>query len=170
MDKNIAYIDGQNLHLATTKHQTSPWCLDLKKFREYLAKKYHVQHAYYWLGFVNNKNDQLYDEIQKAGFILKFREHSSALVSLKKGNVDTDIVFDLMLRLYRREDFSGIVFVSGDGDYKRMIDFLITEKKLVKLIFPDQKRASSLYRTINNSYYTNLSDTDVRKKIQKKGS
>jgi uncharacterized LabA/DUF88 family protein len=167
MVKNIAYIDGQNLHLATSKHPTSPWFIELRRFREYLNKKYQVKDAYYWLGYVNNSHDSLYEEIQKAGFILKFREHHSSLASIKKGNVDTDIVFDIMLRLYRKEEFSKIAFVSGDGDYKRMIDFLILEDKLAKLIFPDKKRASSLYRKINNNYYIDLSENDIRRKIQK---
>lgn len=167
MEENIAYIDGQNLHLATSKHQTSPQLVDLKKFREYLSKKYSVRDAYYWLGYVNNEHDSLYEEIQKAGFILKFREHHSALASFKKGNVDTDIVFDIMQRMYMREEFSGIVFVSGDGDYKRLIDFLISEDKLKKIIFPDKARASSLYRKINNNYYIDLSEADIRKKVQK---
>ena len=167
MEVNIAYIDGQNLHLATSKHPTSPWRVELKRFREYLTKKYQVRDAYYWLGYVNNINDSLYEEIQKAGFILKFREHHSALASVKKGNVDTDIVFDIMLRLYRKEEFTGIVFVSGDGDYKRMIEFLISENKLTKLIFPDKKRASSLYRMINNNYYIDLSENDIRRKVKK---
>ena len=167
MTRNIAYIDGQNLHLATHKHPSEPWSISLIKFREYLLKKYNVIDAYYWLGFVNNENDSLYEEIQKAGFILKFREHSSVLASIKKGNVDTDIVFDVMVRMYRKETFDGVVMVSGDGDYKRLVDFLIEEKKLAKILFPDKKRASSLYKSINNNFYINLSETDIRRKIQK---
>jgi len=62
------------------------------------------------------------------------------MASIKKGNVDTDIVFDVMQRMYRREKFDGIIIISGDGDYKRMVDFLIGEQKLAKILFPDKKR------------------------------
>lgn len=168
MVKNLAFIDGQNLHLATSKHPIDPWSLSLGRFYTYLKEKYQVEYAYYWLGYVNNTHDALYEEIQKAGFILKFREHSSALVSVKKGNVDTDIVLDIMIRLYLKEDFSGVILVSGNGDYKRLTDFLIQERKLAKILFPDKKRASSLYKSINNSFYVDLSEADIRKKIQKK--
>jgi len=168
MKKNIAFIDGQNLYLATKNHPLDPWSISLPKFREYLTKKYQVGDAYYWLGYVNNDNEFLYEQIQKAGFILKFREHSRTLASIKKGNVDTDIVLDVMIRLYKQEDFLGVVLVSGDGDYRRLVDFLTSEKKLTKILFPDKKRASSLYKSMDNSLYTDLSQIDVRRKIENK--
>lgn len=165
---NIAYIDGQNLYLATTKHPMLPWRIDLTRFRVYLREKYHVQDAYYWLGYVDNDHDELYDEIQKAGFILKFREHNPTMKSTKKGNVDTDIVFEIMLRMFRKEPFDGVVLVSGDGDYKRLVEFLVGEDKLTKLLFPNRQRASSLYRTVNNRHYDDLSRLDIREKIGKR--
>jgi len=163
--KTIAYIDGQNIHLATTRHPDSPWRVDLARFRVYLREKYLVEEAYYWLGYVEDGNDALYDEIQKAGFILKFRRHNSTMQSSKKGNVDTEIVFEMMLRLYRKEEFDGYVLVSGDGDYLRLVEFLIEEKKLTKLLFPNRERASSLYRIIDYVYHDDLSSSALRAKI-----
>ena len=89
----------------------------------------------------------LYDEIQEAGFILKFKEHNPAMLGIKKGNVDTDIVFSVMKMLYRKENFSNVVLVSGDGDYKLLVEFLIEERRFEKILFPDFKRASSLTET-----------------------
>jgi len=54
MTRNIAYIDGQNLHLATHKHPLQQWSISLPKFKEYLVKKYNVRDAYYWLEYINN--------------------------------------------------------------------------------------------------------------------
>lgn len=124
-DKNIAFIDGQNLYMATSKRKINPWYIDLARFRIYLEQKYHVTKAYYFLGFVQDTNQDLYEEIQKAGFVLVFREHNPAMLGTKKGNVDSDIIFHIMKKLYKREDFEKIILVSGDGDYKRMVDFLI---------------------------------------------
>jgi len=92
MTRNIAFIDGQNLHLGTKE---SGWAVDHSKFRIYLRDKYHIDEAYYFLGFVSEGYQELYSSLQKAGFILSFREHSSALKGTKKGNVDCDIVFKL---------------------------------------------------------------------------
>lgn len=169
---NIAYIDGQNLFLGITKRDI-PWSIDLKRFRVYLEKKYAVQQAYYYLGYVQDGEvyQMLYEEIQKSGFILVFREHNSAMLGKKKGNVDSDIIFSIMKRLYKNEAFNKVILVSGDGDYKMLVDFLIVEGKFEKILFPDQKRASSLYKAISARYFADLSNLDVRRKVEKeKGS
>lgn len=165
-DKNIAFIDGQNLYMATSKREVNPWDIDLARFRIYLEQKYHVTKAYYFLGFVQAENNDLYEEIQKAGFLLLFREHNPAMLGTKKGNVDSDIIFNVMKKLYKKEDFEKVVLVSGDGDYKRMVDFLIEEKRFEKILFPDRKRASSLYKKIGATYFATLDDPDVRAKIE----
>lgn len=165
-DKNIAFIDGQNLYMATSKRKVNPWDVDLARFRIYLEQKYHATKAYYFLGFVQAENNDLYEEIQKAGFLLLFREHNPAMLGTKKGNVDSDIIFNVMKKLYKKEDFENVVLVSGDGDYKRMVDFLIEEKRFEKILFPDRKRASSLYKKIGATYFATLDDPDVRAKIE----
>lgn len=166
--RNIAYIDGQNLYMGTTQREPE-WQVDLARFRVYLEKKYHVVRAYYYLGYVETGSvyDRLYEEIQRAGFILVFREHNSAMLGKKKGNVDTDIVFSIMKRLYLREEFDKVVLVSGDGDYKMLVDFLIEEGRLEKVLFPKQRYASSLYNTIGEWYRADLSASGTRKKIGK---
>lgn len=164
---NLAFVDGQNLYLGTTKHPNTPWRVDLARFRIYLEKKYQVTKAYYYLGFVSDDRGDLYEEIQSAGFILIFREHSPAMKSVKKGNVDTEIVFDVMKAVYKKDDFDRVVLVSGDGDYYRMVSFLLEEGKLEKVLFPNH-RASSLYNKITRKYFDNLSNEDTKRKIEAK--
>ena len=165
--KNYCYIDGQNLYLGTSSAEVS-WQVDLERFRTYLREKYNVEKAFYYLGYVQEGSsiEQLYENIQNAGFILVFRQHNSAMVGKKKGNVDSDIIFSVMKRLYVKDDFNKIVIVSGDGDYKMLIDFLIDEKKLEKILFPNRQFRSSLYKEIGAQYFAFLDDKDVRKKIQ----
>lgn len=166
--RNIAYIDGQNAHLATTQREGDPWRIDFTRFRRFLTERYQIDEAYYFLGYTLDENEKLYDSIQRAGFILKFREHSRAMVSAKKGNVDTEIVFDVMKKLYKRDDFERIVVVSGDGDYFRLVQFLIEEGKFKKILFPSSKRASSLYKQLGSEYFAPLDDPDTRRKIAQK--
>lgn len=165
---NIAYIDGQNLFMGTTRKDPE-WYVDLFRFRVYLREKYTVERAYYYLGYVQNGEvyQSLYEEIQAAGFILVFREHNAAMLGTKKGNVDSDIIFSIMKRMYKREEFDQIILVSGDGDYKMLVDFLIEEQKFRKVLFPDGKRASSLYKQITRQYFDDLGKTDIQKKIGK---
>ncbi len=164
--ENIAYIDGQNLHMGT-KDCDLPWRVDLQKFRVYLKEKYNVSKAYYYLGYVQDgqKIESLYESIQSAGFILMFRQHNSSMVGKKKGNVDSDIIFSIMKRLFLREEFSRVVLVSGDGDYKMLVDFLIEQGKLAKVLFPNEKRSSSLLKSLGAEYFADLSNPDTRKKI-----
>jgi len=81
---NIAFIDGQNLHLGTHETSSNGWKLDHKRFRTYLSEKYGIIEAYYFLGFVSDSEQDLYINLQKSGFILEFREHSSTLKRKKK--------------------------------------------------------------------------------------
>ena len=67
--------------------------------------------------------------------------------------------------MYKKEDFEKIILVSGDGDYKLVVDFLIEEKRFAKILFPDLERASSLYKKISNKYFASLDDKDTRAKI-----
>lgn len=166
LQSNIAYIDGQNLYMGTTK-STPKWHVDLARFRRYLAEKYNVTTAYYYLGFVQTgeEYDKLYEVIQKAGFILVFREHNSSMLGAKKGNVDSDIIFNAMKRLYLKESFDKIVLVSGDGDYKMLVDFLIQEKRFEKILFPNKKYRSSLYRKLEPKFFDILDSPNIKSKI-----
>jgi uncharacterized LabA/DUF88 family protein len=160
---NVAYIDGQNLHLGTRE---KGWSVDHARLRTYLRDKYKVGEAYYFLGYINEGVQDLYDNLQKAGFILSFREHSAALKGKKKGNVDCDIVFNVMRKLVDNEPFDKVYIVSGDGDYKKMVDFLIRKEKFGKMLFPNSEFASSLYKKMGSQHFSNLGDIDVRKKIE----
>jgi len=162
---NIAYIDGQNLYMGTAGREIDPWKIDLARFRFYLKRKYNVTEAYYFLGFIKNKYDDLYDEIQRAGVVLKFREHNNAMLGKKKGNVDSDIIFHIMKKMCRREVFGKIILVSGDGDYKLVVDFLIEENKFEKILFPDKSKTSSLYKRMNRGYFNTLDSSEIRNKI-----
>lgn len=158
---NLAYIDGQNLHLWTK----SNWrCVDFFKFRIYLRDKYQVQEAYYFLWFVSEDEQELYNSLQKAWFIVIFREHSSTLKWKKKWNVDVDIVFEIMKRVSEKKDFDSIVLVSGDGDYIKLVRWLTQKQILKKILFPNE-RYSSLYKKLKYTYWVNLSLADIKKKI-----
>ncbi len=126
-----------------------------------------MQKAYYYLGCVDEKFQDLYEEIQSADFILVFRKHNATMLGKKKGNVDSDIIFDIMKKLYKKEPFDKIVLVSGDGDYKMLVDFLIEEKRFEKILFPNKQFASSLYKKLSNKYYDCLGNNDLKAKIKK---
>lgn len=152
-ESNIAFIDGQNLHLGTIQ---DGWKVDLKKLRVYLKDKYHITEAYYFLGYVSEVEQDLYNNLQKSGFIVLFKEHNPALKSTKKGNVDTDIVFEVMKNLVDNKNFHKIVIISGDGDYKKVVDYLIKKDRFEKILFPNRDFASSLYKHFGAEFFDYL--------------
>ena len=157
---NQAFIDGQNLYMNTNAHG---WKVDLERFRVYLREKYDVDTAYYFLGAVDELQQDIYESIQKAGFILTFREHSQSMIGKKKGNVDTDIVFTVMAKIADKEKFDKVILVSGDGDYFKMVKYLIGKNKFAKLLAPNRKSTSSLYRPFTPMYVDFLDG--IKKKI-----
>ncbi len=153
---NIAFVDGQNLYYGLKSNNLK---LDYKRFRVYLKDKYNVKEAYYFLGFIKNEENSLYENLEKAGFVLKFKAHNEHMVGKKKGNVDTDIVFVIMKRLIEDpDDFEKILIVSGDGDYKRLVDYLIEKDKFERILLPTRERASSLYKIMSTKYYAYVED------------
>lgn len=160
---NIAFIDGQNLYLGTRE---KGWSVNHKRLRTYLQDKYGIAEAYYFLGYVDEDNQDLYDGLQKSGFILSFREHSAALKGKKKGNVDCDIIFNVMKKLVDNEPFEKVFIVSGDGDYKKLVDYLIKKGKFGKMLFPNREFASSLYKKLGGEYFDYLENPAIRSKIE----
>ena len=160
---NQAFIDGQNLYNNT---KSNNWKIDLKKFRVYLKEKYKVENAYYFIGYMTEDNQQLYESIQKAGYILIFREHNQKMLGKKKGNVDTDIVFSILSRIIDTEDFDKVVLVSGDGDYFKTVKYLIEKNRFAKLLAPNRNSTSSLYKRFTPKYVDFLDTPGIKRKIK----
>lgn len=155
-----AFIDGQNLY------QGLPWPLDYKKFRVYLREKYSIENAYYFLWF-REKENSLYEKLEDAEFILEFNLKWEYLKSSKKWNVDTNIIFHIMKKLIEW-DVAWIMLISGDGDYKMLVDYLIEKNKFIKVLAPNLRFASSLYRlrySLEGKYFDYLDKPDIQKKI-----
>jgi uncharacterized LabA/DUF88 family protein len=162
-ENNYAFIDGQNLYLGVKQ---ANWQVDLYKLRIYLKDKYDVNEAYYFLGYLQDEHTDLYKEIQKAGYIVAFKEHNQYAMTKKKGNVDTDIVFEIMKALIESKELDNVLLISGDGDYKKVVEYLIAKNKFKKILFPNRKFASSLYKKLGNKYFVNLENKDIKQKIE----
>lgn len=161
--RTFAYIDGQNLHLGTLNQG---WSVDFFKLHTYLKDKYNITCAYYFIGNFQNKNKKLYQKISEAGFKMQFKKHHNNLVSNKKGNVDIDIIFHVMKAIFEYRSIK-ILIISGDGDYKTLVDFLIEQDRFGKILFPNRKFASSLYKNLGNKFFDFLESPYIQSKIQK---
>ncbi|MDD5696402.1 MAG: NYN domain-containing protein [Candidatus Pacebacteria bacterium] len=138
---NYAFVDSQNLNLGV---KSQGWDLDFAKFRRLLRDKYHVEKAYLFIGFVPD-NQMLYAELQKAGYICIFKptlEYKKGDATYTKGNVDAELVLHAMIEY---PNYEKAIIVSGDGDFHCLIEYLLKQNKLRKIIVPNA-RFSSLLR------------------------
>lgn len=136
---NYAFIDSQNLNLGIQK---LGWKLDYKKFRVYLAEKYNVKKAYIFIGFVA-LNQSLYDNLQEAGFIVKFKPTIPDEEGKIKGNIDADLVLTAALEL---NNYDKAVIVSSDGDFYSLVQHLYENNKLEVVLSPDKENCSNLLK------------------------
>lgn len=164
---NIAYIDAQNLWMATT-HGKDPWEVDAYKFRRYLQIKYRVVEAYYFIGVELDTHQGLYDVLKEAGFNLVFREHPEKALSKKKGNVDVDIAFQMLVDSYERtNEYDKALLVSNDGDYFKVIRHLHRKGKLEKVLFPSKRNASSLYNKLSDELFAYLDEAGLKDRLKR---
>lgn len=164
MKGNFAYIDNQNLYMATRCAEES-WDIDMRRFRVYLRDKYDVVLAYLFMGAFDYQRQDMYSMFQQFGYVLVFREHGIELKGKKKGNVDVDIVFEMMRDAYASELMEKAVLVSGDGDYFRTISHLKNIGKLERVILPSHKGASSLYKRLTDEYRVYIDTPDSKRKF-----
>lgn len=163
---NFAYIDNQNLFMATQR-QEDAWRVDMRRLRIYLREKYGVSKAYLFMGAFDINRQDLYAEFQDAGYVLVFREHGINFKGKKKGNVDVDIVFEPMRDALTNDLMDRAVLISGDGDYYRVIKYLKDIGKLEKVLLPSRRSASSLYKQLTDKYLARLDDEGTKAKIRR---
>jgi len=166
---NYAFIDSQNLNLGVQK---TGWKMDWRKFRLWLEKEHGVTHAYMFIGYMA-ENESLYELMHDHGYLIVLkptteikpppekplepgepaREEQKPTV---KGNIDADLVLYAMKEL---PNYDKAVLVSGDGDFLGLVEYLVGQGKLRKLLTPNQ-RYSTLLREFDE--YIESLDTHRR--------
>lgn len=137
--RNYAFIDSQNVNLGI---QESGWKLDWRKFRIYLREKYGVETAYIFIGYIE-ENQDLYQSLQKSGYILIFKEILRGKDGFVKGNCDAELVLQAMIDY---DKYEKAVIVSGDGDFACLVRHLWKQEKLGKVLVPNDKKYSALLK------------------------
>jgi uncharacterized LabA/DUF88 family protein len=164
---NYAFIDSQNLNLGVQK---IGWKMDWRKFRLWLEQKYNVTHAYMFIGYMA-ENESLYELMHEHGYliVLKPTLEVKAPVEVQtaeqiaekaknpppplpegetekpkmiiKGNIDADLVLHTMKEL---PNYDKALIVSGDGDFLGLIEYLVEQDKLLKILTPNRRYSTLL--------------------------
>ena len=108
----------------------------------------------------------MYNDLKGYGYKLVYRRHSNDAKSIKKGNVDTDIVHYLTRFAFEAKDDERAVLVSGDGDYWLTVDFLLRKNKFARLLAPVKNNTSYLYlKNMSNKYIEFLDSPNTKQKL-----
>ena len=156
--KVYVFIDSQNLNLGVGNDIVensvliySGWKLDFTKFLKYLKDKYRITKCYLFIGHVPG-NEKLYTKLQEDGYIVVFKptlEIKKGKEKQVKGNVDAELVLHAMINF---DEYDSAIIVTGDGDFHCLIEYLEENKKLEKIIIPNKKRYSSLFRKFSKYF------------------
>lgn len=141
--KNFAFIDSQNLHLAIIDQG---WRLDYRRFRVYLRDKYKIEVAFLFIGY-RPGNELLYSFLQKSGFICIFKPVLELPDGKVKGNVDAELVLHTMIEY---PNYEKAVIVSGDGDFRCLVEYLLKQDKLEKMLIPNRFKYSALLKSLSS--------------------
>ncbi len=148
-DTIYAFIDSQNLNLGILG---CGWKLDFGRFRVYLKDKYHVSKAYLFIGYVAG-NEALYTYLQQSGYVVIFKPTLSSVdregEAYTKGNVDAELVLHAMVEY---PNYDKAVVVSGDGDFHCLVEYLVQQGKLGRILIPNRKKYSALLRRFRADY------------------
>lgn len=145
MLQNVSvYIDGANLHKGSTELGHP---IDYKKFRGWLRQKFNASKVYLFLGLIP-KHTKLYQYLQECGYILIFKETTTNVDGHVKGNCDAELVLKVVTD-YFEHAFNACVIVTGDGDFRCLVDFLLDRRFPVHLIVPNKNKCSILLKRTN---------------------
>lgn len=133
-----AFIDSQNLNLGI---RDLGWQIDFKKFYIYIKDKFRVKKSILFIGYLK-ENKVLYEKLRSFGYELVFKPTVKDKFGKVKGNVDAEIVLHSANIEY--DNYNKGVFVSGDGDFYCLYDFLQKKNKLLRIVIPNHKSESSL--------------------------
>jgi uncharacterized LabA/DUF88 family protein len=153
--ENYAFIDAQNLNLGI---QGLGWKLDWNRFRCYLAEKYAVETAYLFIGYIESHQD-LYQSLQKAGFILIFKKVLYYKDGTVKGNCDAELVLQAMIDFPK---YTKAILITGDGDFACLARHFYKQKKLLKILVPNQEKYSALLKEIGEEYLDFMNNLETK--------
>ena len=150
----FAFIDAQNIAKGI---KNSGWNINWGTFRQWLAINYNVSQAYMYIGYIE-KNKDLYLQLNNNGFNIDLKQMLKSGQDLRvssedvKGNVDVDLTIGVWREA---EHYDKAIIVTGDGDFASLVQYLLKQKKLKKIIVPEFY--SALYQQFDE-YIVKIND------------
>ncbi len=113
--------------------------IGFQKVRVYFKDKYKVECAFLFIGYVPG-NEAMYTKLQKAGYIVIFKT-TLEINGHIKGHVDAELVLHSMIEF---QNYDKAIIVYGDGDFHCLIEYLLEQNKLERVLIPNRYKFSML--------------------------
>lgn len=157
-----AFIDASNIIYGAANHG---WKMDFVKLYSYLSTRFKVDKIYYYAGLDkdNLKQIHFYEKLQEFGYTLHLVPVKVFKDGKKKADIDSRMTFEMMKYF---SQYDNAVVLSGDGDYYWVLEYLLLNKKSVKLIAHTKSTARELKKLFGEKF-TDLSR--IKNKIEFKG-
>jgi uncharacterized LabA/DUF88 family protein len=139
-EKTAVFIDGQNLYASMLNTQIK---IDYRKLRGLFSTNTNLFRIYYYAALLDNSD---YDPLHKLVDWLSFNGYTTVTKQVKefpardgngtfrKGNMDVDLTVDV-LRMSPFVDH--IVLMSGDGDFKSLVQEVQRRCRVTVISTPD---------------------------------
>jgi len=180
--KTYIFIDSANIIFGAKS--TGRWKVDFKKLYDYLIQKYHAEKIFYYTGIHQGlpKDIFLIEDLEKIGYIvrnkeLKFiRQHplrfrvrcpkcnyswnnKFSRPPVGKANCDVDLTLDVLKEI---SHFNRAIFMSGDGDFLPLYQYLESKGIVLGIISESKITAQVIKRHFKERFSDLLS---IKKQI-----
>lgn len=133
----IAYIDSQNIKLGIRENGRD---VDWNKLFQYLKKRYAIDIIKFFVWYIASNQVQ-YDELQKIGYVVCFKQTYCNEEWKTKWNIDTLLMKHAMRDL---DTITGAYLLSWDGDFDVIIHVRRKQWVFKKLFLPNSRKISQL--------------------------
>ena len=125
--------------------------MNFEKLIKYLKERFGANRVLYYAGLDAENKKQLvfYEILQKFGYELKLVPVKRFNDGTRKGDVDARLTFEAMKYF---NNYDKAVFLTGDGDYYWLLEYLLEKQKEIKLIAHTQSTAKELKKLFGGEF------------------
>jgi len=150
--KAYVFIDASNIIYGCND---AGWKMDFEKLIQYFKNRFGANRVLYYAGLDSNNKKQIlfYEVLQRFGYELRLVPVKTFRNGKRKGDVDARLVFEAMKYF---AEYNEAIFLTGDGDYFWLLEYLLQSGKKIRLFAHRQSTAKEL-KQLFGSAFTDLS-------------
>ena len=140
-----AFVDAANIIYRNS--EPNPWKIDLKKLIKYLKERFGTSKILYFGGLDDRNKTQIriYKKLESWGYELRLNPVKRFVNErgewYLKADVDARMAFEAM---HLQNDYDRAVFLTGDGDFFWLLEYLVQRKEKIWLLASPKKTAKEL--------------------------